>query len=81
VIDAATLSEAARIPTSKRIVHGIAYSPDSRYAYISCESIGMDPGSVDVIDLASRTRVSTVPIAGQPTGITVLSTSSVSQRR
>jgi YVTN family beta-propeller protein len=81
VIDAATLSEAARIPTSKRIVHGIAYSPDSRYAYISCESIGIDPGAVDVIDLASRTRVSTVPIAGQPTGITVLSTSSVSQRR
>ena len=59
-----TLSEAARIPTSKRIVHGIAYSPDSRYAYISCESIGIDPGAVDVIDLASRTRVSTVPIAG-----------------
>ena len=81
VIDAARLSEVARIPTSKRIVHGIAYSPDSRYAYISCESIGIDPGAVDVIDLASRTRVSTVPIAGQPTGITVLSTSSVSQRR
>jgi YVTN family beta-propeller protein len=81
VIDAASLGEVARIPTSKRIVHGIAYSPDSRYAYISCESIGIDPGAVDVIDLASRTRVSTVPIAGQPTGITVLSTSSVSQRR
>ena len=81
VIDAAGLSEVARIPTSKRIVHGIAYSPDSRYAYISCESIGIDPGAVDVIDLASRARVSTVPIAGQPTGITVLPTSSVSQRR
>jgi YVTN family beta-propeller protein len=81
VIDAAGLTEVARIPTSKRIVHGIAYSPDSRFAYISCESIGIDPGAVDVIDLASRTRVSTVPIAGQPTGITVLPTASVSQRR
>ncbi len=81
VIDASRLSEVARIPTSKRIVHGIAYSPDSRFAYISCESIGIDPGAVDVIDLKSRTRVSTVPIAGQPTGITVLPTASVSQRR
>jgi YVTN family beta-propeller protein len=81
VIDAAGLTEVARIPTSKRIVHGIAYSPDSRFAYISCESIGIDPGAVDVIDLASRTRVSTVPIAGQPTGITILPTASVSQRR
>jgi YVTN family beta-propeller protein len=81
VIDAAGLSEVARIPTSKRIVHGIAYSPDSRFAYISCESIGIDPGAVDVIDLASRTRVSSVPIPGQPTGITVLPTSSASQRR
>jgi|1185.fasta_scaffold04077_3 YVTN family beta-propeller protein len=81
VIDAAGLIEVARIPTSKRIVHGVAYSPDSRFAYISCESIGIDPGAVDVVDLVSRTRVSTVPIAGQPTGITVLPTSSVSQRR
>ena len=81
VIEASGLSEVARIPTSKRIVHGIAYSPDSRFAYISCESIGIDPGAVDVIDLKSRTRVSTVPIAGQPTGITVLPTASVSQRR
>jgi len=81
VIDAAGLTEIARIPTSKRIVHGIAYSPDSRFAYISCESIGIDSGAVDVVDLKSRTRVSTVPVAGQPTGITVLPTSSVPQRR
>jgi YVTN family beta-propeller protein len=81
VIDAARLTEIARIPTSKRIVHGIAYSPDSRFAYVSCESVGIDPGAVDVIDLRSRTRVSTVSIAGQPTGITVLPSSSGPQRR
>ncbi len=81
VIDAAGLTEVARIPTSKRIVHGIAYSPDSRFAYVSCESIGIDPGAVDVVDLKSRTRVSSVPIAGQPTGITVLTTSFVPQGR
>ena len=82
VVDAAALTETARIPTSKRIVHGIAYSPDSRLAYVSCESIGVDPGAVDVIDLRSRARVATVAISGQPTGITVLSSSpSLSPRR
>jgi DNA-binding beta-propeller fold protein YncE len=72
LVDAAALTEVARIPTSKKIVHGVAFSPDSRLAYISCESIGADPGSVDVIDLAARKRVASIPIPGQPTGITVL---------
>jgi YVTN family beta-propeller protein len=81
VIDAGNLTETARIPTSKRIVHGIAYSPDSRLAYVSCESIGIDSGAVDVIDLRTRARVSSIAIAGQPTGITVLSTRSLSSRR
>jgi YVTN family beta-propeller protein len=81
LIDAAALSEVARIPTSKRIVHGIAYSPDSRWAYISCESVGIDSGSVDVIDLRSRARVSSVAVPGQPTGITVLSSTLLPSRR
>jgi YVTN family beta-propeller protein len=72
LVDAAALKEIARIPTSKKVVHGVAYSPDGRLAYISCESIGADPGSVDVIDLAARKVVASVPIPGQPTGITVL---------
>jgi YVTN family beta-propeller protein len=81
LIDARGLSEIARIPTSKKIVHGVAYSPDSRRAYISCESIGADSGAVDVIDLGARTRIASVPIPGQPTGITMLSPPSLSARR
>jgi YVTN family beta-propeller protein len=81
LIDAARLTEIARIPTSKKIVHGIAYSPDSRLAYISCESIGADPGAVDVIDLVAKKRVASVAIPGQPTGITVLSSSPPGSRR
>lgn len=72
LVDAARLTEIARIPTSKKIVHGIAYSPDSRLAYISCESIGADPGAIDVIDLAAKKRVASVAIPGQPTGIAIL---------
>ncbi len=44
LVDAISLRELARIPTSKTIVHGVAYSPDGRLAYISCESVGADPG-------------------------------------
>jgi DNA-binding beta-propeller fold protein YncE len=71
LIDAGSLLETARVPTSKKIVHGVAYSPDGRFAYISCESIGADPGAVDVIDLASRKLVSSVAVPGQPTGIAI----------
>lgn len=80
LVDATSLTEIARIPTSKKIVHGVAYSPDGRRAYVSSESIGADPGAVDVIDLATRKQVSSVPIPGQPTGITILSSQSISPR-
>ncbi|MGH9260040.1 MAG: YncE family protein, partial [Acidimicrobiales bacterium] len=72
VIDAATLAEVARVPTSKRLPHGIAYSPDGRWAFVSVESVGADPGAVDVVDLTTRTRVTTAPVPLQPTGITIL---------
>ena len=67
-----SLVEVARIPTTKQIPHGVAYSPDGRYAFISQESIGVDPGAVDVIDLTTRTRVATAPVPLQPTGISLL---------
>ncbi len=72
LIDAGTLTEAARIRTSKPLPHGIAYSPDDRYAFVSVESVGADPGAVDVIDLAARAVVATAPVPLQPTGIAVL---------
>jgi YVTN family beta-propeller protein len=81
LVDAAGLKEIARIPTSKKVVHGVAFSPDNRLAYISCESIGADPGSVDVIDLAARKLVASIPVPGQPTGITVLRSAATSTRR
>ena len=71
LVDARTLTEVARIPTSKKIVHGVAFSPDGKYAYITAESIGADPGSVDMIDLASKTIVATIPVPAQPTGISL----------
>jgi DNA-binding beta-propeller fold protein YncE len=71
LIDAKTLTEVARIPTSKKIVHGVAWSPDGRYAYISQESIGADPGAVDMLDLGTRKIVATYAVPAQPTGIAI----------
>ncbi|MGH7520235.1 MAG: YncE family protein [Gemmatimonadales bacterium] len=72
VIDAQSLTEVARIPTSKPLPHGVAFAPDRRWAFISAESVGADPGAVDVIDLNSRERVASIAVPRQPTGITIL---------
>jgi len=72
LIDAVTLTEAARIATAKAFPHGVAYSPDSHYAFISQESKGVDPGAVTVIDLQTKTAVASVAVPLQPTGITIL---------
>jgi YVTN family beta-propeller protein len=71
VFDAHTFRELARVPTSKKIPHGIAYAPDGRYAFISCESVGTDAGAVDAIDLRTLQRVASMPLPLQPTGIAV----------
>ena len=72
IIDLKTLTEAIRIKTTKKIVHGIAFSPDGKYAYVTQESIGSDPGAIDVVDLLTRKVTSSIPIPAQPTGITIL---------
>lgn len=72
LIDARALNEVARIPTSKPLPHGVAYAPDGTVAFVSAESVGADPGAVDVIDLGTRARVASLALPGQPTGIAVL---------
>ena len=71
LFDARRLVEVERIPTTRKIVHGVTYSPDVRYAFITQESIGADSGAVDMLDLTTRKTVATVPIPAQPTGIAV----------
>jgi YVTN family beta-propeller protein len=71
VFDTRTWREAARIATSRKVPHGIAYSPDGRYAFVTCESVGTDAGAVDAIDLQTLRRVASLPLPLQPTGIAV----------
>ncbi len=69
VFDPKTGKELARIPTKRKIVHGAVVTPDNRYAFISVEGIGSDPGTVEVIDLNSLTNVGTLDVPQQAAGI------------
>jgi DNA-binding beta-propeller fold protein YncE len=69
VIDLATGKELARIPTTRRVVHGAAVSTDDRYAFISQEGVGSEPGTVDVIDLRALQKVASIDVGQQAGGI------------
>ena len=47
----------ARLKSSTTVTHGVAISPDSRYAFVSSEGVGAAPGKVDVYDLMRWSRV------------------------
>ncbi|HEV8484742.1 MAG TPA: YncE family protein, partial [Blastocatellia bacterium] len=64
--------ELGRIRTKRRVVHGAVVSPDNRYAFISVEGVGSEPGTVEIIDLESLKTVATVDVAEQAAGIDFL---------
>ena len=69
VIDIASGKELARIPTTRRVASGITLSSDDRYAFASIEGVGAQPGTVDIIDLPSMTKVASVDVGQQAGGI------------
>jgi DNA-binding beta-propeller fold protein YncE len=69
VFDLATGTSRGRIETSTTIAHGIVISPDSRYAFVTVEGVGAEPGKVDIFDLAAMQRVASVEVGQQASGI------------
>jgi DNA-binding beta-propeller fold protein YncE len=69
IIELASGRELARIPTTRTVVHGVAISDDDRYAFISIEGKGAEPGTMDVIDLTTRAKVASVDLGQQAGGI------------
>lgn len=55
--------------SSTTVTHGVAISSDSRYAFVSNEGVGAQPGKVDVYDLQALKRVATVDVGQQAGGI------------
>ena len=69
IFDIAEGKRIARIETTQPVTHGVVVSPDDRYAFVSNESIGAVPGTVDVIDLETMERVASIKVRYQAGGI------------
>lgn len=69
VFDIASGKETARIPTATGVVHGVVVSPDNRYAFVTEEGRGSEPGILEVFDLAAFKSVATLPLGQQLAGI------------
>ena len=69
IFDLATGQSVLTTKSSTTVTHGIAISPDSRYAFVSNEAVGAAAGKVDVYDLRTLTRVADVPVGQQAGGI------------
>ncbi|WP_439642713.1 YncE family protein [Gemmatimonas sp.] len=72
VIDARTGATLAVLPTQRRVVHGVAITHDDRYAFVSVEGIGSEPGTVEIIDLVLLRTIARVDVGQQAGGIDVV---------
>ena len=58
-----------RIPTTRRFPHGAVVSDDDRYAFISVEGYGSEPGTLEMIDLRRLERVAALDVGQMAGGI------------
>ena len=69
IYDLKTGKELARLPTKRKVLHGVVVTPDDRYAFVTVEGIGSEPGTVEVIDLGVMKTVATLDVAQGAAGI------------
>ena len=69
VFDLASGRSVMQTRSSTGVTHGVAISPDSRYAFVSSEGVGAQPGKVDVYDLRALARAASVDVGQQAGGI------------
>jgi DNA-binding beta-propeller fold protein YncE len=72
VIDTRTGATLAVLPTQRRVVHGVAITHDDRYAFVSVEGVGSEPGTVEIIDLVLLRTIARVDVGQQAGGIDVV---------
>lgn len=61
--------ELARLDNSRGVTHGVVVSPDSKFAFVTVEGVGGQPGALDVIDLNTLELVATADVGRQASGI------------
>ena len=69
IFETESAKEIAKIPTKRKVVHGVTVSPDSRYAFVTVEGVGGEPGTVEVIDLVTKKTAASVDTPPQAAGI------------
>jgi DNA-binding beta-propeller fold protein YncE len=62
----------AEIHGTHKVASGVAVSRDSRYAFVTLEGVGGDPGAIDIIDLKALRTVATVELGRRANGIGLL---------
>ena len=72
IIDTKTGATMATLPTQRRVVHGVAITHDDRYAFVTVEGVGSEPGTVEIIDLVALRTVARVDVGQQAGGIDVV---------
>lgn len=55
--------------TTRRVPHGVVVSDDDRYAFVTLEGVGGEPGTLEVYDIGAATRVADIATGKQAGGI------------
>lgn len=64
-----TGEQRASLPASDHVPHGVAITPDSRFAFVTVEGVGAAPGLVEVYDLSTLERRAVIEVGKQAAGI------------
>ena len=62
-------TQLSKLATTTKIPHGVVISPDNKFAFISVEGIGGEPGKVDVISLEELKVITSINVGKQAGGI------------
>jgi len=69
IYDLKSGKELARLPTKRKVLHGVVVSPDDAYAFVTVEGVGSEPGTVEIIDLKALKTVATVDVGQEAAGV------------
>ena len=61
--------EVAKFNNTRKVTHGVSISPDSRYAFVTVEGVGKEPGAVEIFDLKKLKPVAIAETGKQAGGI------------
>ena len=72
VWDLETGEQLAKIESTQKVTHGVVVTSDNRFAFVTVEGIGGQPGIVEVIDLDNYARLGVAEVGKQAGGITLV---------